>query len=150
MFSPIPIIGINVIPGLLLIQGVIFLVVLWLLNRVLFKPILEILQGREERTEGFLSEAEEIGKRAEKTLEQYNERLYQAKKEALDLKRKLILEGTEKKEAILNRVRKEAQGFIEEMRSNITQEAEKTKKTLHQQVETLGKIMAAKALGRNV
>ncbi|MFH0811432.1 MAG: ATP synthase F0 subunit B [Pseudomonadota bacterium] len=150
MFSPIKIIGIDVIPGLLFIQGVIFLFVLWFLSRVLFRPILKILQEREEKTEGFLNQADEAGKRAEKTLEQYNEKFRQAKKEALDLKRKLVLEGTEQKEAIFNQAKKEARGFLEEMRGNIAKEAEATRKTLRQQVESLGQIMAEKALGRSL
>jgi F-type H+-transporting ATPase subunit b len=150
MFSSINIIGIEIVPGLLIIQGVIFLFVLWFLNKVLFKPILKILQEREERTEGFLNQADQVGEKAEKTLEQYNEKFRQAKKEALELKRKLILEGAEKKEAAIDKARKEAQGFLEEMRRNIAEEAEQTKKTLHQQVDAIGQIMAQKALGRSV
>jgi F-type H+-transporting ATPase subunit b len=150
MFSSIKIIGIEIVPGLLIVQGVIFLLVLWFLNKVLFKPILKILHGREEKTEGSLSEADETEKKAEKTLEQYNEKFRQAKKEALELKRKLILEGTEKREAAIGRAKKEAQGFLEEMRRNIAEEAEQTKKSLHQQVDAIGQIMAQKALGRSV
>jgi F-type H+-transporting ATPase subunit b len=150
MFSSINIIGIEIVPGLLIIQGVIFLFVLCFLNKVLFKPILKILQEREERTEGFLNQADQVGEKAEKTLEQYNEKFRQAKKEALELKRKLILEGAEKREAAIDKARKEAQGFLEEMRRNIAEEAEQTKKTLHQQVDAIGQIMAQKALGRSV
>jgi F-type H+-transporting ATPase subunit b len=150
MFSSINISGIEIIPGLLIVQGVVFLLVLWFLNKILFKPILKILHGREEKTEGSLSEADKTEKKAEKTLEQYNEKLRWARKEALELKRKIILEGTEKKEASIDKARKEAQGFLEEMRRNIAEEAEQTKKTLHQQVDTLGQIVAQKALGRSV
>jgi len=150
MFSSINISGIEIVPGLLIVQGVIFLLVLWFLNKVLFKPILKILHGREEKIEGSLSEADETEKKAEKTLEQYNEKFRQARKEALELKRKLILEGTEKKEAAIDKARKEAQGFLEEMRRNIAEEAKQTQKTLHQQVDAIGQIMAQKALGRSV
>ena len=150
MFSSINISGIEIVPGLLIVQGVIFLLVLWFLNKVLFKPILKILHGREEKIEGSLSEADETEKKAEKTFEQYNEKFRQARKEALELKRKLILEGTEKKEAAIDKARKEAQGFLEEMRRNIAEEAKQTQKTLHQQVDAIGQIMAQKALGRSV
>ena len=150
MFSSINISGIEIVPGLLIVQGVIFLLVLWFLNKVLFKPILKIIHGREEKIEGSLSEADETEKKAEKTFEQYNEKFRQARKEALELKRKLILEGTEKKEAAIDKARKEAQGFLEEMRRNIAEEAKQTQKTLHQQVDAIGQIMAQKALGRSV
>ena len=150
MFSSINIIGIDIVPGLLVVQGLIFLLVLWFLDKILFKPIVKILQEREERTEGFLNQADQLGEKADETLAQYNEKFRQARKEALELKRKLILEGAEKREVEINRARKEAQGFLEEMRRNIAEEAEQTKKTLHQQVDALGKIVAQKALGRSV
>jgi len=150
MFSSVNIIGIGIVPGLLVIQGLIFLLVLWFLNKILFRPILKILQEREERTEGFLNQADQVERKAEKTLDQYNEKFRQARKEALELKRKLILEGAEKREVAIDKARKEAQGFLEEMRRNIAEEAEQTKKTLHQQVDTIGQIMAQKALGRSV
>jgi len=150
MFSSINIIGIEIVPGLLIVQGVIFLLILWFLNKVLFKPILKILHGREEKIEGSLSEADGIEKKAEETLEQYNEKFRQARKEVLELKRKIILEGTEKKEAAIDKAKKEAQGFLEEMRRSIAEEAKQTKKTLHHQVDAIGQIMAQKALGRSV
>ena len=150
MFFSVNLIGIPVVPGLLVLQGLIFLLVLWFLKKILFKPILKILQAREEKTEGFLNQADQVEEKAEKTLEQYNERFRQARKEALEVKRKLILEGAEKREAEIDKARKEAQGFLEEMRKSITEETEKTKKTLHQQVDAIGQIMAQKALGRSV
>jgi F-type H+-transporting ATPase subunit b len=150
MFSSINISGIEIVPGLLIVQGVIFLLVLWFLNKILFKPILKILRDREERTEGFLNQADQVDEKAEKTLEQYNEKFRQAKKEALELKRKIILEGAGRREVVIDKARKEAQGFLEEMRKSIVEEAERTKQTLHQQVDAIGQIIAQKALGRSV
>jgi F-type H+-transporting ATPase subunit b len=150
MFSSINLIGIDIYPGLLVVQGLIFLVVAVLLTKILFKPILKIIREREERTEGFLTQADQVGEKAEKTLEQYNEKFRQARKDALELKRKIILEGAAKREDTIEKARKEAQGFLEEMRKEIASEAVQTKKTLHQQVDALGQIMAQKALGRSV
>ena len=150
MFSSINLIGIDIVPGLLVVQGSIFLLVLWFLNKILFKPILKILRERDERTEGFLNQADQVGEKAEETLEQYNEKFRQARKEALELKRKIILEGVGKREAVIDKARKEALGFLEEMRKSLVEEAERTKKTLRQQVDAIGQIMAQKALGRSV
>ena len=76
-----------------------------------------------------MSEADGTEKKAEETLKQYNAKFRQARKEALELKRKLILEGTEKKEAAIDKAKKEAQGFLEEMRKNIAEEAKQTNKS---------------------
>ena len=105
--------------SLLIIQGVIFLLVLFLLNKTLFKPILRILHEREERTEGFFRKSEEIGKRAKETLEKYKERIQLAKKESLELKRKYVSEGNEEKENILNKAREETNKYLESIRDKI-------------------------------
>jgi len=150
MFSPVNLFGLNVYPLLLVVQGAIFLLSLWILNKGLFGPILKILQEREERTEGFLCESERTEERARKTLEQYKEEFSLAMKEARDLKRKYVSEGTEKKEKILEKAIREARLFLEEIRGEISKEAESTRKALYKQVESLGKNLAGKVLGRSV
>ena len=150
MFSPINVIGIEIIPGLLIVQGVIFLVVLWFLNQLLFKPILAILQEREKRTEGFFGEADEIKKQADQLLKQYQERVREAKKGVMEIKRNIVLEGVEQKELLLGNAKKEAQQFLEEMRKNIGEEIQHTKKQLYHQLDEIAKLMAERALGRSV
>ena len=67
MFSPVNLFGLTVYPLLLVVQGAIFLLALWILNKGLFKPVLKILREREERTEGFLCESERTEEKAGKT-----------------------------------------------------------------------------------
>ena len=136
--------------SLLIIQGVVFLFALWFLNKALFKPILKVLHEREERTEGYLRKAEVVGENAETTFNQYREKLQQAKKETLEIKRKYILEGTKQREEILNKSRKEANNLLKQIKEKISEEAEKTRETLFQQIEDLGKGIVEKVLGRSI
>lgn len=135
---------------LLVIQGVIFLVVLWFLNRNLFKPLLTILHERDERTEGFLQKSSEMGEKAKETFAEYEEKLRQARKETLGIKKKYILEGAEKREEIFGKVREEISVFLEEIRGKISEETESSRKALYPQTETLGRAIAEKVLGRSV
>ncbi|MDI6776182.1 MAG: ATP synthase F0 subunit B [Syntrophales bacterium] len=136
--------------SLLVIQGVIFLLVLWFLNRNLFKPILKILHERDERTEGFLQKSEEMEEKAKETFAEYTEKLRQARRETLAIKKKHILEGAERREEIFGRVRQEINVFLEEIRGKISEETESSRKALYQQIETLGGAIAEKVLGRSV
>ena len=135
---------------LLVIQGVIFLIVLWFLNRNLFKPLLTILHERDERTEGFLQKSSEMGEKAKETFAEYKEKLRQARKETLEIKKKYILEGAEKREEIFGKVRQEISVFLEEIRGKISEETESSRKALYPQTETLGRAIAEKVLGRSV
>lgn len=131
-------------------QGVIFLFVVAFLNKVLFKPILGLLREREEKTEGFMRDAGEKEKAAESTLVEYREKLFQARKEVLDVKKRHIAEGTKARTELLEKARKEANQSLEEIKDGIVKASEDARKALGQQIEALGKEIAEKVLKRSL
>lgn len=150
MFSSVNLLGIEVFPYLVIVQGGIFLLVLWFLDRTLFKPILRILHQREERTDGYLREAEELEGAAQENLRQYEERLLGARKDTIEVKRAIVAQGVAKREDLLAGARKQANGILEEIRANIAGELAATRKALPDKIETLGRTIAEKVLGRAV
>ena len=148
--TTIEIFGIEIIPGLVLIQGVTFLFVLWFLNTVLFKPLVAVLKEREEKTEGSARGADEIEAKAEGLLQEYKNTFRLARREALDIKKKLVAEGVEVKEATLEKARQEASANLDQIREKIAQEAETARGVLRNEVETIGKGLAEKVLGRDM
>ena len=135
---------------LIIIEGIIFLFVLGFLNKILFKPILKILHEREEKTEGFLRDADEKKKTAQSSLEQYELGLRKARKEALGLKKQHVAEGASERTAVLEKARQEAGASLEEIKAKISQASEAARKTLHQQAQTMAREIAEKVLGRGV
>ena len=134
--------------SLLLIQGGIFLLILWFLNRNLLQPVLKILHDREAKTEGFFAESEEMGKKVAAAAQGYEEKLGQAKREALELKRSSIAEGIRKREDILGEARSEASAHLDEIRAAVAKEVETTRAVLNEEVLVLGREIAEKILGR--
>jgi F-type H+-transporting ATPase subunit b len=134
--------------SLLLIQGGIFLIILWFLNRNLLQPVLKILHDREAKTEGFFAEAEEMRKKITAVAEGYEEKLGQAKREALELKRSVVAEGLGKRESILGEARTEAGAYLDGIRAAVAKEVETTRKVLNEEVLVLGREIAQKILGR--
>ena len=63
----------------LIIQLVIFLIGLFLLNRLVFRPLIGVWDRREELTAGTLREAEEMTRKAEGAIAEYNEKLAEAR-----------------------------------------------------------------------
>lgn len=75
--------SIQLVPdGTLLLHVLIILVMVYVLNATLFKPINSILAAREKRTRGRLTEAEEILKSVSGKLAEYEQALRLARKEA--------------------------------------------------------------------
>src|SRR6266550_2697964 len=75
--------SIQLVPdGTLLLHVLIILVMVYVLNHTLFKPINRILIAREERTRGRLSEAEEILRNVSQKLSEYELTLRGARGEA--------------------------------------------------------------------
>jgi len=72
--------SIQLVPdGTLLIHVALILVMVYVLNRTLFKPINKILDEREKRTRGQLGAASDILQRVEEGLSKYERSLFEAR-----------------------------------------------------------------------
>src|SRR4051812_17943101 len=67
--------------GTLLIHIGLILVMVYVLNRTMFKPINKILEERDQRTRGQRGAAEDILKRIDESLSKYERTLYEARTE---------------------------------------------------------------------
>lgn len=100
--------GIN--PLLLVAQVVNFVVLLFILKRFLYKPILKVLEERKKRIEQSLKNAEEIEKRLIEIAEREAESIRRSAKEgekiikeATDYAAQLIEEGTKEYERLIKK-----------------------------------------------
>lgn len=93
-------------PILLAAQIVNFLVLLWILKRLLYKPILKILDDRKQRIEKSLKNAEEIELQLQKTKEQSE---------------KIIAKTLEESQKILNDTNRSATQILEDARGGSEQ-----------------------------
>ena len=115
--------SIQLVPdGTLILHVLIILVMVWLLNITLYKPVNQILANREKRTRGRLSEAEEISQSVSQKLSEYERSLRQARAAAY------ALSEAERGEAM-----KDRQAKLNEMREALAQSIAQEKKTIEQQ-----------------
>lgn len=103
-----------------------FLVLVWLLKRFLYKPILKAIDEREKRIAMQLKEAETLKKEA--TIELNN---FQHKNNELDRHRQELLDGAKKE------VNAERQRLIEQTRSNIEKLRLDLQETIRKEQENL-------------
>jgi len=115
--------SIQLVPdGTLLLHLALILLMVYLLNVTLFKPINQILASREKRTRGRLSEAQEITQSVTEKANDYEASLRQARSEAY------AFAEAERAEAM-----KERQQRVNEMREQLAASAAKEKEAIQQQ-----------------
>lgn len=127
--------GLN--PFLLGAQIVNFLIVLYLLKRFLYKPVLEMLKNREDSIREGLSKAEEARLLLEKTKEEEREVIRKAKVEA----EKLIANAKDQSLALVKEAEKEtkrqAEKILNEARSKIEYETKQVETRLMSNVSAI-------------
>lgn len=116
-------------PVLLAAQVVNFFILLFILKRFLYKPILKVLEQRKQRIEESLKNAEEIEKRLQQTIEEEERRLQKASLESEKIVRsteaaaaQIIDESRAKAKELSQRILKEGQMQLQLEKEKLQQE----------------------------
>lgn len=134
-------------PVLLLAQIVNFLVLLFILQKLLYKPVLKVLEERKRKIEESLTNAEEIKKRLEETTQEEQKRILEAVregekiiKEAQEMAVGLIQEGKLKAESL-------AQQVLDQARAQVSAEKEKMMLEIRKELSDIVMIALEKVAG---
>ena len=142
---------VTVIPDYtLLIQMVLFLILIFVLNILLYKPILAIIERRKKQLEESENEIKLFNESVEKRVAEYEEKLKQAKIKGSELKKEIIQEGENQAKNIVDVVRNEIPVIAREFQQKMDEEVEKAKLILDSHSKELSLEIAQKVLGRPV
>ena len=137
-------------PILLLAQVVNFLVLLFILQKLLYKPILQVLEERKRKIEESLSNAEKI----QKELEATEAKRSQVIENAIEEGKKIIAEATQQGAVLMQESQAKAKEEMEEMMNQgmqmIAGEKEKMKSEVKSEVATMIQMSLEKVLGRSL
>ncbi len=134
----------------LVAQIVNFLIVLWLLNRFLYKPILNMLDQRRERIRESLSAAETARAEAATQTRNNEEVLAQARREAQELRRQAQESAQREREEILARAQRDAEALTQRAQSEIAYERQQAMAGLREEVAQLSLAIARKTIGQSL
>ena len=132
------------------IQLGLFLVILTVLNGVLFKPFLGLLDARHQKLHGLREEADKLERDAVKDIDVYEGRLRQARDTALREREGLVATGREEERRLLTEVRADIARQMNEARKEIGQQEIAIKKTLSAETDQIARKLVEKVLGREV
>lgn len=132
------------------VQIIAFLILWYLLTRLLFRPFLDLLEERERRTEGVKAEADSFMAEAERLRAEYENRIGRARDEASALKEKIYQEALKTRENLLAQAREEAAQHFQRVREEIQKELEGGQELAAREGGVIAQQMAEKILARKV
>lgn len=133
-----------------LYQVVGFFVLLFILNRFLYTPLLKVLKEREERTGGTLKKASELEREVEEGLASYERKIKDATVKGYEEINKLRQEALAREKAMVEAARGEMAGMLSEMRGRIEASKVGALTALKEETKTLSKSIAEKILEKKL
>ena len=140
-----------VVPNLtLLVQDIAFFVLLFLIARYLYRPIMNVLEARTLRIQEGLRAADEAKRDREAAEKEYQQRLEQARREGQELLDRIARQGEELRRELEARAKEQADAVIARARAEIQQEREGAIQELRRQVAELSLLAASRIIGESL
>jgi F-type H+-transporting ATPase subunit b len=141
--------SIQLVPdGTLVIHIAIIITMVFILNKVLFKPINRTLDERENLTRGRSKEAHEIIRRVEGNLSSYEDSLRRARAEGYHLLEQQQAKALNEMQSKIASVRKEVEEVIGQQRGSIQTQAEEARETLEDEARRVAASISSQILRR--
>lgn len=136
--------------GTLFWTALTFLLLLFVLKKMAWGPLLQMLDEREKKIKESLEKADLAQKETEAALAKNQEMMEQAKREAQELlsKSKKTAEAT--RDEIVKKAEAEAGKMLEKAKKEIAQEREKAVEELRNQAAELSIAIASKLIGKTL
>jgi len=132
------------------IQIINFVLLIFILNRLLYKPLLGMIDKRKQKFADSEAEIRHLQETVEQQMAAYEEKLRRAKAAAVEEKNEIIRRGAEEARAITDAVRAEIPKLMEQFQVRMGQEIDAAKRILTNQSQKLSIEIAEKVLGRNL
>jgi F-type H+-transporting ATPase subunit b len=129
---------------MILVVGALFIVLWQILDKILFSPYLNLIAAREQATVGVEEEAQKTYVKAEVGIRDYESKVAEARKSAMQKKMTVIDDAKKKADEIINSAKEQAANITAEAKSKLWNEAEDSRRAVIAQADTLAGEMVAK------
>ena len=136
------------VDGSIVLQIANFLLLIWILNMVLYKPIRKILLERKEKMVGMQSDIDGSAQQVQSKEDAYADGVRQARVAGQKEKETLMQAAAEEERAIIGKINESAQAELKDVREKITQEMGTVKVALEKEIDAFANAIGQKILGR--
>ena len=134
----------------LIIQIVNFILLIWLLNILLYKPIRRIVLERKNKFAGIERKIHTLNGSARDAEDTYALGVRDARAKGLKEKDAFLAVAAEEEKEIIDKINKTAQENLAEVREKIARDAESVRASLQKELTTFTDAIGEKILGRAV
>ena len=136
------------VDGSIVLQIANFLLLIWILNMVLYKPIRKILLERKEKMVGMQSDIDGSAQQVQSKEEAYADGVRQARAAGQKEKETMMQAAAEEEKAIIGKINESAQAELKDVKEKITQEMGTVKAALEKEIDAFADAIGQKILGR--
>ena len=130
------------------VASLVFLITLFALNKLLFQPLLRILDTRRERTVEMRQKAQKELEYQQALLEEYTARIKQEKQAGYRLADSLRAAALQERQQTMAQARTDAEQVLKQAKNEIRAEADKARQRLQQESEEVAGLITARVLQR--
>lgn len=130
------------------VASAVFLVTLFALNRLLFKPLFRVLDERRSRTSDLRERAQGILDSYQSRFEDYQGKVKEEKQLGYQLAESVRSEALRERQQKIFQTRTASQALLEEAKKQIHQELASAQAQLRREAEEVARTITARVLGR--
>jgi F-type H+-transporting ATPase subunit b len=134
----------------IIIQVVQFLILVYLLNRFLFKPTSQTIDERQSRIVAWEEKTRTLQESARAKIASYEKELEKARAKAQKEQKQMSIELSQKEEEKLQALFDEAAQMVAATKQAVKEETERLRQELSQQAQEMSQMVTEKVLGRKM
>lgn len=132
----------------LIYQFINFMVLIFFLNHFLFKPVMEVVERRNNKLRTFASDTAKFRQKAEVAVKGYDEKLSQMKKSSAAILLAARQQSAAEHEKIIKESRQKFAQQMDKAKKEIEKESAKTSAALKKEADAISRNIASRLLGR--
>ena len=134
----------------ILIQMINFVILVWALNYVAYRPIRAILAKRKEKVEGLESGIDRFEKDSNERAASLEAGIKEAREKGRKMKESMEETARQEEQQMMERINEKARQDLEDIKIKVTRETEEVRRSLQSQIEFFANEISKKILGRTV
>lgn len=138
------------VDGSVFIQIANFILLIWVMNMILYKPIRKVLLQRKEKVSDLEKMIADFSVQAQEKEDAFAQGIKDARSNGLKQKQALVQAGSDEEKTVIENINKKAQTALSESREKLAKEAESVRKSLEKDIDTFVNAIGQKILGRAV
>jgi F-type H+-transporting ATPase subunit b len=127
-----------------------FLLLVFLLNVVLFRPIRMSLKARQAKLAGYEGDVAQLADQEQGLQAEVQDKLTEARRQGLSQRESLRQAGAQAEASLLEQVKKDVEGEWTRVEAKIKADMDQARQALKAQAQSFAQALAAKILGRDV